>query len=66
MKPAPVQRSSDLVVVNLHSSAGAAAAIALRDIGSLFSEVRCLFKRVRHLQDAEVFLVAADDLQSDR
>ena len=45
------------------SSAGFVLSLCNR--GAPFSEAGRLFERVRHLQDAEVRLVAADDLQSN-
>src|SRR5271155_4923242 len=39
---------------------------AQRDGGVFLAEASRLFESVRHLQDAEVLLVAADDLQADR
>ncbi len=39
---------------------------ALSDGGMFFAEASRLFESVRHLQYAEVLLVAADDLQADR
>ena len=38
----------------------------LRNGRMLLAKTSRLFERVRHLQDAEVFFVAADDLQANR
>ena len=51
----------DMVIVPLRTRAR-----HLRNGRALLAEAGRLFERVRHLQDAEVFLVAADDLHANR